>query len=69
MRVEESYTDRWVQIGDIVEIEIQNRGSVRHILDIPYRNTYVKIILQAHNELGFSDETILIIRAWSGELL
>lgn len=63
VRVEESYSDTWEKSGDTVEIEIQNRGSVRHVLDIPYRNTYVKIVLQAHNELGLSDESVLIVRA------
>ena len=67
MRVEESYSDTWEKSGDTVEIEIQNRGSVRHVLDIPYRNTYVKIVLQAHNELGLSDESVLIVRAGRGK--
>ena len=61
MRVEQSYSDRWVQTGIIVKIEIENKGSVRHTLDMPYRDTYVKIVLQAHNEYGFSDESVLII--------
>ena len=67
MRVEQSYSDSWVQTGDIVKIEIKNRGSVRHMLDIPYQDTYIKIILQAHNEMGFSDESVLIVRAGKGE--
>ena len=67
VRVEQSYSDSWVQTGDIVKIEIQNRGSVRHTLDISYWDTYVKIVLQAHNEYGFSDESVLIVRAGRGK--
>ena len=40
---------------------------MRHTLDMPYRDTYVKIVLQAHNEYGFSDESVLIVRAGRGE--
>ena len=67
MNEEEGSLDSWVKTGDVVKIEIQNRGSVRHVLDIPYRNTYVKITLQAHNELGLSDEAVMIIKAMSGK--
>ena len=63
MRVEQTGSDSWVRTGDVIKIELQNRGTVRHTLDIPYQDTYVKIGLQAHNELGFSDESILIVRA------
>lgn len=67
MNEDEGSLDSWVKTGDVVKIEIQNRGSVRHVLDIPYRNTYVKITLQAHNELGLSDEAVMIIKAMSGK--
>ena len=68
VRVEQSHSESWVQTGDIVKIEIQNRGSVRKTLDMPYQDTYVKIVLQAHNEYGFSDESVLIVRAGRGKL-
>jgi len=63
VRVEQTGSDSWVRTGDVIKIELQNRGTVRHTLDIPYQDTYVKIGLQAHNELGFSDESILMVRA------
>ena len=67
MRPEWTDSDNWVRTGDIIKIEIQNRGSVRHTLDFPYQDTYVKIFLQAHNELGFSAESVLIVRVGNGK--
>ena len=32
----------------------------------PFSDTYVKIILQAHNEFGYSSEAVLVIRAIKG---
>ena len=52
-----------------MKIEIENRGSVRHTLDLPYTDTYIKVVLQAHNERGYSDEAALILRAYSGYIV
>ena len=67
VRPERTDSDNWVRTGDVIKIEIQNRGSVRHTLDFPYQDTYVKIFLQAHNELGFSAESVLIVRVGNGK--
>ena len=67
MRPERTESDNWVRTGDFIKIEIQSRGTVRQSLDMPYQDTYVKIILQAHNELGFSAESVLIVRTGKGK--
>jgi hypothetical protein len=52
----------WKRVGDITKKEIPHRGNVRDSLDLQFQDTYYKISLQAHNELGFSVPNTIIIK-------
>jgi len=52
----------WSRVGDIVKKEIPHRGNVRDRLDLQFQDTYYKIVLQAHNQMGFSQESSIIIK-------
>jgi len=52
----------WKRVGDITKKEIPHRGNVRDSLDLQFQDTYYKISLQAHNELGFSIPNTIIIK-------
>ena len=53
-------------MGDITKKEIPHRGNVRDRLDLQFQDTYYRIVLQAHNELGFSTESSIIIKTKKG---
>jgi len=52
----------WSRVGDITKKEIPHRGNVRDRLDLQFQDTYYRIVLQAHNQLGFSLESSIIIK-------
>jgi len=56
----------WSQVGDIQKIEIPHRGNVRWDISLPYPDTYYKIQLEAHNDLGFSQTSTIIIKSAQG---
>ena len=59
--------DDWSRVGDIVKKEIPHRGNVRDRLDLQFQDTYYKIVLQAHNQMGFSQESSIIIKTRKGK--
>ena len=58
----------WKRTGNVITEEIPGPGTTRHPIRMSFSDTYVKIILQAHNEFGYSLESVLVIRAIKGEL-
>ena len=40
---------------------------MRDRLDLQFQDTYYRIVLQAHNELGFSSESSIIIKTKKGK--
>jgi len=52
----------WSRVGDITKKEIPHRGNVRDRLDLQFQDTYYRIVLQAHNQMGFSPESSIIIK-------
>ena len=59
-------TNSWVRVGDITKKEIPHRGNVRDRLDLQFQDTYYKIVLEAHNQLGFSPKSSIIIKTKKG---
>ena len=57
----------WKRTGDIITKEIIG-VTTRYPIKLPYHNTYIQILLQAHNEFGYSQKASLIIKAVRGEL-
>lgn len=57
----------WSRVGDITKKEIPHRGNVRDRLDLQFQDTYYRIVLQAHNQLGFSPESSIIIKTKKGK--
>jgi len=55
-------SDVWTRLGDITKKEIPHRGNVRDRLDLQFEDTYYRIVLQAHNQMGFSQESSIIIK-------
>jgi len=55
-------SNNWARVGDITKKEIQHRGNVRDRLDLQFQDTYYRIVLQAHNQMGFSLESSIIIK-------
>lgn len=53
----------WRQIGDIKKVEIPHKGNVRWSMQLDYQDTFYKVELMAHNQLGFSPESVLIIKS------
>lgn len=60
-------TNSWVRVGDITKKEIPHRGNVRDRLDLQFQDTYYKIVLQAHNQLGYSPKSSIIIKTKKDE--
>jgi neurocan core protein len=58
----------WRQIGDIKKVEIPHKGNVRWSMQLDYQDTFYKVELMAHNQLGFSAESILIIKSGRGPI-
>ena len=58
----------WSRVGDITKKEIPHRGNVRDRLDLQFQDTYYRIVLQAHNQMGFSPESSIIINTKKGKL-
>ena len=65
VRHEVTEEGNWRRTGAVVTEEISG-VTTRHPILFPYTNTYVQIILQAHNEFGFSQEAMLVIRVVKG---
>merc|ERR1711953_225181 len=42
-------------------------GNVRDRLDLQFQDTYYRIVLQAHNQMGFSQESSIIIKTKKGD--
>ena len=55
----------WKRTGEIQE-EMISKITTRHPISFPFTNTFIQIVLQAHNELGYSHESVLIIRGVTG---
>jgi len=55
----------WKRTGEIQE-EIISKITTRHPIRFPFTNTFIQIVLQAHNELGYSHESVLVIRGVTG---
>ena len=66
MRKDTSGGGGWIRVGDITKKEIPHRGNVRDRLDLQFQDTYYRIALQAHNELGYSSESSIIIKTRKG---
>ena len=62
-------SNNWARVGDITKKEIQHRGNVRDRLDLQFQDTYYRIVLQAHNQMGFSLESSIIIKTKKGKCL
>jgi hypothetical protein len=60
-------TNSWIRVGDITKKEIPHRGNVRDRLDLQFQDTYYKIVLEAHNQLGFSPKSSIIIKTKKDE--
>jgi len=67
VRKETTGGGEWSRVGDITKKEIPHRGNVRDRLDLQFQDTYYRIVLQAHNELGYSTESSIIIKTKKGE--
>jgi len=52
----------FAQIGDIQVTEIPHRGNVRWGLQLDYQDTFYKVGLKAHNDMGFSKESALYVK-------
>ena len=65
--VSEENLSIWKRTGNVITEEIPGPGTTRHPIRLTFSDTYVKIILQAHNEFGYSSESVLVIRAIKGE--
>ena len=65
-KVRKEGTNSWVRVGDITKKEIPHRGNVRDRLDLQFQDTYYKIVLQAHNQLGYSPKSSIIIKTKKG---
>ena len=66
--VSEESLSSWKRTGNVITEEIPGPSTTRHPIRLPFSDTYVKIILQAHNEFGYSQESVLVIRAVKGDL-
>ena len=67
VRHELSEEGSWRRTGAVVREEVAGT-STRHPVLFPYTDTYIQISLQAHNEFGYSQESVLVIRAVKGDL-
>jgi len=67
VRHEVTEESTWKRTGNVITEEISGPGTTRHPIRFPFSDTYVKIILQAHNEFGYSSEAVLVIRAIKGK--
>ena len=65
--VSEESLSSWKRTGNVVTEAIPGPSTTRHPIRLPFSDTYVKIILQAHNEFGYSSESVLVIRAIKGD--
>jgi len=62
VRADSGGSHGWVRVGDITKKEIPHRGNVRDRLDLQFQDTHYRIVLQAHNQKGYSPESSIIIK-------
>jgi len=56
----------WKRRGDLFRTEIPHPGNVRYLITNLYPNTYHLIEIRAHNNLGFSPSSQLVIKTARG---
>ena len=54
-----------MRTGEKIE-EIIPRITTRYPIKFPFTNTFIQIELEAHNELGYSQPSVLVIRGVTG---
>lgn len=59
-------TQSWVRRGDLFRTEVPHPGNVRYVISDLYPNTYHLIEIRAHNNLGYSPSSRLVIRTARG---
>ena len=57
----------WMRTGERIE-EIIPKITTRYPIKFPFTNTFIQMELEAHNELGYSQPSVLVIRGVTGEL-
>ena len=57
----------WNRRGDLFRTEIPHPGNVRYLITNLYPNTYHLIEIRAHNNLGFSPSSRLVIKTARGK--
>ena len=60
-------TMNWNRRGDLFRTEIPHPGNVRYLITNLYPNTFHLIEIRAHNSLGFSDKSRLVIKTARGK--
>ena len=55
-----------MRTGKRVE-EIIPKITTRYPINFPFTNTFIQIELEAHNELGYSQSSVLVIRGVTGQ--
>ena len=56
----------WMRTGEKIE-EIIPKITTRYPIKFPFTNTFIQIELEAHNELGYSRPSVLVIRGVTGQ--
>jgi hypothetical protein len=57
----------WTRRGDLFRTEIPHPGNVRYLITNLYPNTYHLIEIRAHNSLGYSPSSRLVIKTARGK--
>ncbi len=57
----------WQRVGNIFRTEVPNPGNVRYELQDLYPDTYHMIEIRAHNALGYSAVSAIVIRTAKGK--
>lgn len=60
-------TDKWKRVGNVFRNEIPYPGNVRYEIKDLYPDTYHMLELRAHNKLGFSPVTSMVIKTAKGK--
>ena len=55
-----------MRTGEVIE-EMIPQITTRHPIKFPFTNTFIQIELEAHNELGYSQPSVLVIRGVTGQ--
>ena len=63
-----SSTLAWYRIGDISRTEIPHPGNVRYRVTKLYPNTHYMIEIRAHNYLGFSRVSSIVVKTARGKV-